>query len=57
MFGCGKWMHKENVLRMSHKGFLFFLTITQFKESTFWDFFCMLIFNNVSNANLLDVFL
>jgi hypothetical protein len=36
-------MHKENVLRMSHKGFLFFLTITQFKESTFWDFFCMLI--------------
>jgi hypothetical protein len=33
----------------------FFLSRTQ-KESIFWEFSWMLIFNNNSNSNLLDVF-
>jgi hypothetical protein len=46
-------MHKEKVLRMSHKGF--FLLGTQ-KEFIFWEFFLDVILKNTSNANLLDVF-
>jgi hypothetical protein len=36
MFWCGKWMHKEKVLGMSHK--VFFLLKTK-KESIFLEFF------------------
>jgi hypothetical protein len=46
-------MHNEKVLGMSHQGF--FLLGTQ-KESIFWEFFRMLIFKNISNANLLEFF-
>jgi len=46
-------MHKETILGMSHKRFL--LSRTQ-KESTFWEFFWDVNFENTLNAKLFDVF-
>jgi hypothetical protein len=46
-------MHKENVSGMSHKGFF----DQEHKRKLFFrNFSWMLIFDNTSNANLLDVF-
>ncbi len=45
-------MHKEKFQECHMKDFL----LTQ-KESIFWELSWMLIFENTSNANLLDVFL
>jgi hypothetical protein len=53
VFWCGKWMHKEKVLGMSHKGFFWLRTQ---KDLFFGNFSWMLIFENTSNVNLLDVF-
>jgi hypothetical protein len=45
-------MHKEKVSRMSHEGFFYH---EPKRNLIFVDFSWMLIFENTSNANLLDV--
>jgi hypothetical protein len=45
-------MHKEKVLRMSHKGFF----LIKNTKTIFLGIFLGCYFENISNANLFDVF-